>query len=168
MNEKPNLRTQSEEFNTSEDLNLRKKKSEPVQVIFRSDEAERKTEIAVGPFYYLNGFIDSELDPIETVEPIDGMYDGNMSHFRLAALKNREPYQKYYRHHAYDYFPRGRLVYDGKKRRLIIYADKCIRQSEKAKIDIIYALVPDGVKFQWRADAHYKCHTCNSGFVDID
>ena len=155
-----------QEFKSCALLNLRNKNPELTHVIIRTEATERRTEIAVGPFYYLDGEVDSALDSIKGIEPIGGMCDGNMSHAKLAALKGREPYRKFYCRHAYDYFPRGRLVYDVAKKTIIIYADKCIRQSEEAKLIVVKALVPDGVKFVWRADAHYKCHKCNPGFID--
>jgi len=57
--------------------------------------------------------------------------------------------------HEYEDFPRGRIVYEVKRNRFIIYADKRLQQTSFiAEIANKFGLVPG--TFVVRSDAHYQ------------
>ncbi|MDD5395574.1 MAG: hypothetical protein PHE17_21335 [Thiothrix sp.] len=65
--------------------------------------------------------------------------------------------------HAYDYFPRGRVVYDSQHRRVKLYADRCIKREAIAVIRELFAL-PSDMPIIY--DEHYQCQSCNRAFID--
>lgn len=66
----------------------------------------------------------------------------------------------------YDFYPRGRVVYNTKTNKYHIILDKCI-QGENT-IDLIideFKLPRKDVIIM--SDEHYKCHRCNKNYVNI-
>ena len=63
-------------------------------------------------------------------------------------------YEKLY-HVDFDYFPRGRIVYNTKENTFYIYYDKCL----EGKLD---ELIQD---FEGENDFHYQCHKCNKNYI---
>ena len=75
----------------------------------------------------------------------------------IRPLKVKYYYKKY--RVDFDYFPRGRVVYNIKDDKYYVYNDKCIKdlssiigEEEKEKIEI-------------REDFHYQCHKCNKYYM---
>ncbi len=66
-------------------------------------------------------------------------------------------YKKY--HVDFDYFPRGRVVYNIEADKYYLYHDKCIKD--------VSSLIPleDKGKVEIREDFHYQCHKCNKYYV---
>ena len=61
----------------------------------------------------------------------------------------------------FDYYPRGRIIYNLKEKIYYIYYDKCLKEELK-KLGII----PQNTKVKLLTDYHYKCHTCNKNYVE--
>ena len=62
-------------------------------------------------------------------------------------------YKKY--HVDFDYFPRGRVVYNIKEDKYYIYHDRCIK-------DLSSIIGKESTEqLEIREDFHYQCHTCN-------
>ena len=59
----------------------------------------------------------------------------------------------------FDFFPRGRVVYNLKEECYYIYHDGCIK--DLSEILKLY----DGVNFKICRDFHYQCFKCNKGYV---
>ena len=59
----------------------------------------------------------------------------------------------------FDYFPRGRIVYDQKSGIFLLYCDKCVA-SEAEKLRGCY---PKD-KCMMVLDEHYQCHKCNMNY----
>jgi len=68
-----------------------------------------------------------------------------------------------FKSHAYDYYPRGRVVFDVKHQQVKLYADRCIDAAAFATIRASFA-VPDNTRIRY--DEHYRCHRCNPMFID--
>jgi len=63
----------------------------------------------------------------------------------------------------FDYFPRGRVVYNTQERKYIIYIDKCLDTTELiAKIVEAFGLTNHEHTIEF--DEHYQCHKCNKGY----
>lgn len=60
----------------------------------------------------------------------------------------------------FDYFPRGRIVYNRVKQQSILYYDGCIKSEAKK----IQSLFPSKTCIIAR-DEHYQCHKCCEGYV---
>ena len=119
----------------------------------------------IGPFFYINGKI------LATPEQVDlsqtGKVDSSLGHIRLyrgikGTLKPKDAL------HPYEYWPRGRVIYDTKERRYFIYLDVCIQDKETIRKKIIKVFALEKENITWGGDSHYLCHRCNPDFVDID
>ena len=66
-------------------------------------------------------------------------------------------YKKY--HVDFDYFPRGRVIYNIKEKSYYIYHDKCIENLE----EILKQYQKENYKIC--TDYHYKCHNCNKNYI---
>jgi hypothetical protein len=71
----------------------------------------------------------------------------------------RENYQKKY-HVDFDYYPRGRIVYNISEQRYILYYDGCI-ENEAKKLQNLFS---DNA-CQISRDEHYQCHKCCEGYI---
>ncbi|GHU66277.1 hypothetical protein AGMMS49983_15590 [Clostridia bacterium] len=60
----------------------------------------------------------------------------------------------------YDYYPRGRLLYDKQTTFLMIYADPCIKEVAM-KLAMAYKDGPRRIS----TDEHYQCHLCGEDYV---
>jgi len=75
---------------------------------------------------------------------------------------------------SYDYFPRGRVVFNAKERRYKIYVDQCALTDPRMIAKIVSEFHLPKKKIEVRLDPYYKCHTCNSVYaldaigLDID
>ena len=65
--------------------------------------------------------------------------------------------------HAYDYYSRGRVVFDRLHKNMKLYADRCIGDAALAAIREAFVLPPDAPVTH---DEHYQCHLCNREFID--
>ena len=115
----------------------------------------------IGIFFYIKGKLFAYPRPIESGVDREGKIDSVDSHY--------DEYEKlsYHFEHDFEYFPRGRVVYDIEKKRSIVYIDRCIKDDASAKEEIISTFEIDPKKAVFRKDAHYKCHNCNPHYSDI-
>jgi hypothetical protein len=60
----------------------------------------------------------------------------------------------------FDYYPRGRIVYDVPNGKYTVYHDRCC---ERAARLIGERLAPRPVEYA--LDEHYQCHGCNPAYV---
>ena len=60
----------------------------------------------------------------------------------------------------FDYYPRGRIIYNLKEKIYYIYYDKCLENCIE-KLGII----PQNEKVKLLHDYHYKCHKCNKNYI---
>lgn len=73
-------------------------------------------------------------------------------------------HEQSFKSHGYDYFPRGRVIYDLKKNQVVLYIDRCIGLTSIAKISDEFTLSGNQVKVRY--DEHYQCHRCNQFYLD--
>lgn len=69
-----------------------------------------------------------------------------------------------FKSHAYDYYPRGRVVLDIQSNKYSLFIDRCIRTSSVHEIVDMFGLSSEQI--QIRYDEHYQCHSCNKQFID--
>ena len=64
----------------------------------------------------------------------------------------------------FDYFPRGRVVYNTREEKYVIYIDKCLDTTEHiAKIVEAFGLADHEYVVEF--DEHYQCHKCNKDYL---
>lgn len=123
------------------------------------------TQAKVGIFFVVNGDLVFDAVPLEQGE-LYGDTVGFSGHYDYwQALVPQSPTEQLFKSHAYDYFPRGRVVYFKEISGFKLYADRCMRKADIDKVVAIFQL-PSGRVARAR-DEHYQCASCNSEYVDI-
>jgi len=73
-------------------------------------------------------------------------------------------HEQLFKSHAYDYFPRGRVIYDLKNNQVVLFIDRCIGSTSITNVSDEFTLSGNQVKVRY--DEHYQCHTCNQSYLD--
>ena len=60
----------------------------------------------------------------------------------------------------FDYYPRGRIIYNLTQKTYYIYYDKCLEKNIKN-----LGIIPKNQNVKLLNDFHYKCHVCNKNYV---
>ena len=60
----------------------------------------------------------------------------------------------------FDYYPRGRIIYNVKEQKYYIYYDKCLENDIKN-----LGIIPENEDVKLLKDYHYQCHKCNPNYV---
>lgn len=60
----------------------------------------------------------------------------------------------------FDYYPRGRIIYNLKEEIYYIYYDECLKNDIKN-----LGIIPQNSNVKLLKDFHYKCHKCNKNYV---
>lgn len=60
----------------------------------------------------------------------------------------------------FDYFPRGRIIYNIKENTYYIYYDKCLENSIREM-----NLIKQNENVKYLRDIHYKCSKCNKNYL---
>lgn len=109
----------------------------------------------VGLFFIVNNEFLFHGCLLNEAEPYGDFLNYTFSHDEIWMMH----YQKKY-HVDFDYYPRGRIVYNKAKQHYIIYYDVCI---ENEAIDM-QGRFTDNI-CQISRDEHYQCHKCYTEYV---
>lgn len=106
---------------------------------------------------------------IDAVEVADGEPFGDAiqhgAHYAYwEALVPSCPAEYRFKRHAYDYYPRGRVVYFPKRNAYVVYYDTCL--SERDLIEIAQRFVLENSARNPMTDSHYRCSSCNERYSD--
>ena len=83
---------------------------------------------------------------------ITKMIDSSYSHY----IEWEKIGVKLFKCEDYDRYPRGRVMYDTKKRLYVIYIDKCIEEKHIQELKEIFRVK----KYKLMTDEHYSCQRC--------
>jgi hypothetical protein len=109
----------------------------------------------VGLFFVANGTLLLHKCAISEAEPYGDFLNYPESHDKVW---RREHYKQY--RVDFDYFPRGRIVYNRVAGTYSLYHDACITDMAESLVE----LYPRG-KCTAALDEHYQCHICNPDYV---
>ncbi len=110
-------------------------------------------ESFVGIFFYCENALEMFTLSMEDAE--------EYGDFRIYPYSHYEIWEKYLRVKYikdYDYYSRGRVIYNKKEERFWIYSDKCIPLCEIEKMGNRLR------KYVLLEDEHYVCHKCSMYF----
>lgn len=131
------------------------------EIVDKLIESKRLRESRVGAFYFIgNKIISNDIDVRDADEY--GGFKNYSSHWDLwrAFLKEYPEYDSL----DYDYFPRGRVVFDGNKHKYVLYLDSKLTEPKYLnKIKSQYRL--SSGSFIFGDDEHY---TSQQPIDDID
>lgn len=116
----------------------------------------------IGIFFMVQGHLLIDAAPLEQGE-LYGDAINFSGHFEYwETLQPTSAIELLFKNHAYDYFPRGRVVYFNKTNSFKLYADRCITKAEIEKIAAAFQLST----YQLARDEHYQCVICNPDYLD--
>jgi hypothetical protein len=116
----------------------------------------------IGIFFVVQGHLLMDAAPLEQGE-LYGDAINFSGHFDYwDSLKPSRAVEQLFKNHAYDYFPRGRVVYFNKTDSFKLYADRCITKVEIEKITATFHFPAH----QLAKDEHYQCAICNPDYLD--
>ena len=72
--------------------------------------------------------------------------------------------ERQFKSHAYDYYPRGRVVFFPKRRIFRVYFDRCLTKEDIDLLLQLFELV--GQLYEIAEDEHYCCARCNPYYMD--
>lgn len=119
---------------------------------------------SVGIFFVIDNGLIVDLVPLERGEAYGPAIQHGGHYEFWESFMPMDKHGRMFRQHAYDYFPRGRVVHFPEKNSFTVYVDRCINAAVHQKIletfcisTSVVALVPDH---------HYQCSKCNKYFID--
>lgn len=109
----------------------------------------------VGIFFVVNNQVLMHNCKLTEAEKYGDFLNYSKSHMEIW---DRYYYKKY--KVDFDYFPRGRIIYNVKEKVYYIYYDKCLKNDIKN-----LGIIPQNSKVKLLRDYHYQCHKCNRNYV---
>ena len=124
---------------------------------FFKKKTEIITQAKVGIFFFVNGDIVLDMVSLEQGE-LYGDTIGFSDHYDYwQTLAPQNSTEQLFKNHAYDYFPRGRVVYLKKSSSFRLYADRCIKKADIKKVAATFQLPA----YRLVHLEHYQCSRCN-------
>jgi len=121
-------------------------------------------ETKVGMFWCVEGTVVGEAVLLSEAEPYgDALQHGGHYDF-WDELKPITEMERRFKSHAYDYYPRGRVVYFQSRQQFRLYVDKCLNDDNRVSIADYFGL--DLTQLEIETDAHYQCARCNRGYLE--
>ena len=121
------------------------------------------TEGKVGIFFVVNGELIIDTVPVAQGELYGDAFGFSGHHDFWQALVPQNPTENRFSDHAYDYYPRGRVVYFKESDRFLLYADRCLTNLQIEKVALSFYLP----YYKLARDEHYQCAKCNPDYLDI-
>ena len=117
----------------------------------------------IGIFFIVNGDLICDAMLLEQGECYGDTigFSGHYDYWQALVPQNQT--EQLFKSHAYDYFPRGRLVFFKKSNSFTLYADLCLSKADIGKVVTAFQLPA----YRLARDEHYQCAICNSEYVDM-
>lgn len=118
----------------------------------------------VGMFWCIEGTVVGEAVLLSEAEPYgDALQHGGHYDF-WDELKPKTEMERRFKSHAYDYYPRGRVVYFQSKQQFRLYVDGCLSADDMEAIVDFFGLA--GTPLEIEGDGHYQCAGCNKLYFE--
>jgi len=127
-------------------------------------EGEQEPHTKVGIFWHVDGVIIGDAVSQEEAEPYGDalQYSGHYEFWEN--LTSTTVHERRFKSHAYDYYPRGRMVLFPKRQTVRLYVDRCM--NDDAINNAMSFFDNDGYKVEIEKDDHYKCAGCNRHYLE--
>lgn len=117
----------------------------------------------IGIFFVVDGALISDTLSVEQCQQYGDHAEHGAHYDYWSKLEPTTVIESAFKSHAYDYYPRGRVVFDVKHHQVRLYADHCIDAAILSAISTAFEL-PNNTRISY--DEHYQCHRCNQMFID--
>jgi len=142
------------------------KMSKAKDLIREINERERRIQILskaqypqVGIFYVINSELYSDTTPTIEAEDLGDFKTHPIEHYKFWNLLTRYALKKDI-DTSYDFYPRGRVVYNKVKDHYILYLDRCLIKNKQVINKIIREFHLPTRKYSLEDDEHYVCSRC--------
>lgn len=122
-------------------------------------------ELKVGIYWCVDSVIVGEAVSLSEAEPYgDALQHG--SHYEFwESLSPENDAERKLKAHAYDAYPRGRMVYFPSQKSARLYVDKCLNTHDIANVLTFFGIGRHAIDIHF--DEHYRCAGCNPQYLDI-
>ena len=118
----------------------------------------------VGIYWAVNGTIVGDAVYLDEAEEYgDALQYGGHYDF-LEQLKPTNAVEKKLKSHAYDYYPRGRMLFFPKRKKARLYVDRCMDNGVLQAALTFFEIKEYQVEIE--TDAHYRCAGCNRHYME--
>lgn len=118
----------------------------------------------VGIFWAVDGVIVGEAVTLADAEEYgDALQHGGHYEF-WENLKAATEAERAFKSHAYDYYPRGRMVCFPKRRTARLYMDRCMDKDVRNAALVFFAHQESAIEIE--GDEHYRCAGCNRHYLE--
>ncbi|PKN19281.1 MAG: hypothetical protein CVU71_07165 [Deltaproteobacteria bacterium HGW-Deltaproteobacteria-6] len=119
----------------------------------------------VGIYWFIDNEVIKDAVPFKDGEPYGEVIQYG-SHFDFwQALQPTTEIEKKLKSHAYDAYPRGRIVFFPARKVFRIYSDHCLDTDDLNKV--LESFEIEDFDIEIKDDEHYRCAGCNPFYVDI-
>lgn len=130
----------------------------------RNSEQSTLSDATVGMFWRVGGTVLGEAVPLFEAKPYgDALQHGGHYDF-WDELKPKTEVERRFKSHAYDYYPRGRVVYFQSRQQFWLYVDGCLNAGDQEAIVDYFGLAETPLEIE--RDEHYQCARCNKGYLE--
>ena len=123
----------------------------------------------VGIIYFINGELYIDGTPVREAEHYGEFLIHSKDHYTYweeELSSSRSPIHLLAKNKDYDYYPRGRVVYNTVGDRIFVYLDRCIINDEESVKKILSMMHLPKTKSEISGDEHYQCAKCNRNYVE--
>lgn len=118
----------------------------------------------VGMFWCVGEVVVGAAVPLDKAELYgDALQYGGHYDF-WSALKPQTVMDRRFKSHAYDYYPRGRVVYFQTRQQFRMYVDGCLSDGDREAAVNFFGLA--GTPLEIERDEHYQCARCNRRYLE--
>lgn len=120
--------------------------------------------VEVGIFFFVNSVVISEKAKLDRALSNELFIEHGEHYSFWLEYEPQTDAGRHFKSHAYDYFPRGRVVFDRKRSVFYLYVDRCL--SKECIIGLTHHFgLPQG-QVKMRRDEHYQCINCSRCYID--
>ena len=117
----------------------------------------------IGIFFVVDGVLISDSLSVEQCPQYEDYANHGAHYDYWSELEPTTITESAFKSHAYDYYPRGRVVFDVKHQQAKLYVDHCIDAAKLVAISAAFEL-PNNARISY--EEHYQCYHCNQMFID--
>ena len=123
---------------------------------------EVRFDSLAGPalFFYVKGELLFHSCAMDEGEPYGIFVNYPQSHLKVWDGRYKSLYKT-----AFDYFPRGRVVYRKDQDLFMIYHDPCM---DEVTCTSLFEPIYGGHNYCLKTDEHYQCHNCNRNYITLE